>query len=74
MRPCQGFVPKALMMMTTADNTMAALIFIVNTLADGPVFFLLAKGFGGIIRGTIRIHNNKRTSTRISLMPVNSVS
>lgn len=71
MRPCQGFVPKALTMMTTADNTMAALIFIVNTLADGPVFFLLAEGFGVIIRGTIRIHNNKRISTRISLIPVN---
>jgi len=37
--PCQGFVHNALTMMSAADNTMANLIFIVNTLAAGLVFF-----------------------------------
>ncbi len=69
--PCQGFAHKALMMRTAADNTMAILIFIVNPLADGLVFFFLPEGLGVIILGTIRIHNIKRMSTRISLMPVN---
>lgn len=69
--PCQGCVHKALMMMSAADNTMAILIFIVNTLGDGLAFFLLPRGGGVIILGTIRIHNIRRISTRISLMPVN---
>ena len=69
--PCQGFTHKALMMMTAADNTMASLIFIVNPLGDGLVFFLLPGGFGVIILGTIKIHNIRKISTRISLMPVN---
>ena len=68
--PCHGFVHNALMMMSAADNTMATLIFIVNTLAAGLVFFLLPWGFGFIILGTIRIHNIRRISIRISLMPV----
>lgn len=69
--PCQGFVHKALMMRTAADNTMAILIFIVNTPEDSLVFFLSPVGFGVIILGAIRIHNIRKTSTRISLMPVN---
>ena len=70
-RPCQGFVHKALMMMTAADNTMALLNFIVNTLGERLVFFLLPRGFGEIILGTIRIHSIRKISKRISLMPVN---
>ena len=68
--PCQGFVHKALMIMSAADNTIAILIFIVNTLAD-DLFFPLPEGFGVIILGTIRIHNIRRMSTSSSLMPVN---
>lgn len=69
--PCQGFVHKALMMMTAADKTMAILVFIVNTPEYGCLFFLLPPGLGVIIRGTMRIHNIRRISKRISLMPVN---
>lgn len=69
--PCQGFAHKALITMTAADNTMATLIFIVDTLGSGLVFFLLPGGGGVNILGTIRIHNIRRISTRISLMPVN---
>lgn len=68
--PCQGFVNKALIIISAADKTMAILIFIVKTLPD-DLFFRLPEGFGLIILGTIRIHNIRRTSTRISLMPVN---
>jgi len=59
------------MMMSAADNTMAVLIFIVNTLEDGPVFFLLLGGLGLIILGKNRMHNIRKISKRISLMPVN---
>jgi hypothetical protein len=69
--PCQGFVHKALMMIMAADNTMALLNFIVNTLGDGFVFFLFPGGFGEIILGTIRIQSIRKISKRISLMPVN---
>jgi hypothetical protein len=69
--PCQGFVHKALMMMSAADNTMASLIFIVNTPADADFSLLLPEGFGVIILGTIKIHNIRRISRRISLIPVN---
>jgi len=69
--PCQGFVHKALMMIMAADNTMALLNFIVNTLGDGFVFFLSPGGFGEIILGTIRIQSIRKISKRISLMPVN---
>ncbi len=68
--PCHGFVHKALMMMSAADNTTASLIFIVNTLADA-LFVLLPEGFGVIILGRIKIHNIRRISRRISLIPVN---
>jgi hypothetical protein len=69
--PCHGFVHKALMMMSAADNTTASLIFIVNTPADADFSLLLPEGFGVIILGTIKIHNIRRISRRISLMPVN---
>jgi len=69
--PSQGFVHKALITMSAADNTMAVLIFIVNPLGAGLVFFLLPEGSGLIILGIIKIHNIKRISTRISLIPVN---
>ncbi len=62
------------MIMMVMDSTMEALIFIEILLADVPVFFLLAADFGVIILGTIRMHNIRSISTRISLMPVNGVS
>ena len=70
--PCQGLAHRALMMITAADNTMAALNFIENIPDAGFFFFFAVLGFDVIILGTIRIHNIKRISTRISLMPVTS--